>query len=187
MLTGFIYEWVDNETGLKYIGRHEGHSNDGYIGSGVSFVKEYSKRPETFFRNILWEGEFESPDELKDIEEKFLSLIPDDELFYGLNRKYYNICKNSVGFTSKDNPMKIPEIVERMKKTQKIKNINNPWQNTVAKYGYEKACELNALGNKAAGGKANKGKPKSEEHKKNISLNRKGGKPKGWRKNKSIV
>jgi hypothetical protein len=181
MLIGFIYEWVDHETGLKYIGRHEGHSNDGYIGSGVSFSKEYSKRPDTFSRNILWEGQFETPEELKDIEEKFLSLIPDDELFYGINKKYYNICKNSIGFTSKDNPMKIPEIVEQMKKTQKIKNIKSPWENSVAKYGYENACKKNAqLGN--THGKGNKGKPKSEEHKRNISLNRKGGKPKGWRK-----
>ena len=36
-------------------------------------------------------------------------------------------------------------------------------------------------------GSGNKGKPKSEEHKKNISLNRKGGKPKGWKKNKAPV
>jgi hypothetical protein len=24
MLEGFIYEWYDKDTGLKYIGRHEG-------------------------------------------------------------------------------------------------------------------------------------------------------------------
>jgi hypothetical protein len=39
----------------------------------------------------------------------------------------------------------------------------------VSKYGYEGACKINSKGNKAAGGKANKGKPKSEEHKKRIS------------------
>jgi len=45
----------------------------------------------------------------------------------------------------------------------------NPWQRMVEKHGFEKACELQKRGNKAAGGKANKGKPKSEEHKKKIA------------------
>lgn len=45
----------------------------------------------------------------------------------------------------------------------------NVWERQVDKYGYEEACNRNARGNKAAGGKANKGKPKSEEHKKKIS------------------
>lgn len=43
------------------------------------------------------------------------------------------------------------------------------WEKMVAKYGYDVACKMNGKGNKAAGGKANKGKPKSEEHKKKIS------------------
>lgn len=43
------------------------------------------------------------------------------------------------------------------------------WDRMVSKYGYEGACKINSKGNKAAGGKANKGKPKSEEHKKRIS------------------
>lgn len=61
-----------------------------------------------------------------------------------------------------------------------------PWEYTVERYGYETACMMNSkMGNK--NGQGNKGKPKSEEHKKNLSLNRKGGKPKGWRKNKEVV
>jgi hypothetical protein len=63
------------------------------------------------------------------------------------------------------------------------------WDKLVAKHGYEKACEIhsnNAKGNTYGSG--NKNKTKSEEHKKNISLNHKGGKPKGWRKeNASVV
>ena len=62
----------------------------------------------------------------------------------------------------------------------------SPWERRVEKYGYEKACAMNSrVGNTYGSG--NKGKPKSEEHKKNISLNRKGGKPKGWKKNKAPV
>lgn len=52
--------------------------------------------------------------------------------------------------------------------------IDNPewktiWERSVEKYGLEEASRRNARGNKAAGGKANKGKPKSEEHKKKIA------------------
>lgn len=45
----------------------------------------------------------------------------------------------------------------------------NPWQRAVDKYGIDEACRRNARGNKSAGGKANKGKPKSEEHKRKIA------------------
>ena len=43
------------------------------------------------------------------------------------------------------------------------------WDKMVKKYGYEEACKINGKGNKSAGGKAGKGKQKSEEHKKKIS------------------
>jgi len=43
------------------------------------------------------------------------------------------------------------------------------WDRSVDKYGYEEACRRNSRGNKASGGKANKGKPKSEEHKRKIA------------------
>ena len=59
----------------------------------------------------------------------------------------------------------------------------SPWEGMVAKYGYDEACRMNSrkmVGNTLGSG--NKGKPKSDEHKKKISLNHKGGKPKGFRK-----
>lgn len=43
------------------------------------------------------------------------------------------------------------------------------WDRMIAKYGYEEACRINGKGNKAAGGKAGKGKPKSAEHKQRIA------------------
>ena len=54
---------------------------------------------------------------------------------------------------------------------------SSPWDRAVAKYGYDEACRMNSrMGNTS--GAANKGKPKSDEHKKKISLNHKGGKKK---------
>lgn len=43
------------------------------------------------------------------------------------------------------------------------------WERKVEKYGLEEARRMSANGNKSAGGKANKGKPKSEEHKRKIA------------------
>ena len=48
-------------------------------------------------------------------------------------------------------------------------NFKSPWQRKVEKYGLEEATRMNARGDKSAGGKANKGKQKSEEHKKKIA------------------
>ena len=53
------------------------------------------------------------------------------------------------------------------------------WERTVEKYGEEEARRLNSrskMGNQ--GGAGNKGKPKSEEHKRKIAENRKGGRQK---------
>ena len=50
------------------------------------------------------------------------------------------------------------------------------WEHLVAKYGYDGACALNAVGRKGnTYGSGNKDKPKSEEHKAKISANHRGG------------
>ena len=53
--------------------------------------------------------------------------------------------------------------------TEDNPNWKNPWERTVEKYGEEEARRMNSRGDKSAGGKANKGKPKSEEHKRKIA------------------
>ena len=56
---------------------------------------------------------------------------------------------------------------------------HGPWNRMVAKYGYEEACKMNAKGKKGnTYGSENKGRSLTEEHKKNIALNHKGGRPK---------
>lgn len=47
--------------------------------------------------------------------------------------------------------------------------FKDAWTRRVEKHGLKEATRQQANGNKAAGGKANTGKPKSEEHKKKIS------------------
>lgn len=45
----------------------------------------------------------------------------------------------------------------------------NPWEASVAKYGLDEARKRQGKGNKAAGGKGNKGKSKSVAHKQKIA------------------
>lgn len=57
--------------------------------------------------------------------------------------------------------------------------VNSVWDRMVNKYGYEEACKLNSKGrNGNQNGSGNKGKTKSEEHKRKIAENHRGGRQK---------
>lgn len=173
-MISFIYEWLDTRTNLKYIGRHIGHLDDGYVGSGTIFKSEYSCRPEDFIRTIIWQEEYTTDDIVKLKEDEILSKIPNDELYNGINRKYYNQVKNSWGYTSVDNPMKNPDVVARMVATQKKNGNKGPHHNTIQKYGVDEWSKINSekkIGNTFGSG--NKDKAKTEEHKRKISESRK--------------
>lgn len=61
---------------------------------------------------------------------------------------------------------------ENIEDAKKNGTWKSPWQAMVDKHGYEKACDLNRKNGSSGwskGGKTNKGKPKSEEHKRKIS------------------
>lgn len=170
MKYGFIYQWEDSKTGLKYIGRHEGSLDDGYIGSGTVFRKYYNNRPNDFLRTILWEGYITHSKDLKNKELEFLSSILEEELFHGSNRKYFNISKISDGYTSDDNPMKNPTVRKQVSDTFKRLGYPNVGQRYIEKHGeeaYRRMLSETSMGNQ--NGKGNIGTTKSEEHKKNIS------------------
>ena len=60
---------------------------------------------------------------------------------------------------------------ENIEDARKNGTWKTPWQALVDKYGYEKACEINRNNGSfgwSKGGKSNKGKPKSEEHRKKL-------------------
>lgn len=57
METGFVYRWYDASNGKIYVGSHKGSVDDRYLGSGVLFKRAYNLRPESFFREILYQGE----------------------------------------------------------------------------------------------------------------------------------
>jgi len=56
MYEAFVYKWTNKNNGMYYIGKHKGADNDGYISSGKSFLIEYRKTPDIFYREILFRG-----------------------------------------------------------------------------------------------------------------------------------
>ena len=150
MATGFIYEWVDIKTGLRYIGKHRGTIDDGYIASSKILVDEFNKRPEDFIRSILWESLETNDSELCKIESTYLSKIGNDEFYLRKNCKFYNQLNNGA----------------------------DAYTNSIAKHGKDGDSKIKSDRMKGnTFGKGNAGKIKSSEHKKNISINHKGGRP----------
>lgn len=88
---GFIYEWTNMKTGTKYLGSHKGTVDDGYTGSGYSFIKAVRKHGiENFKREII-----EFVQDEQDIfvrEQHYL-----DERNCAKSRKYYNISPTACG------------------------------------------------------------------------------------------
>jgi hypothetical protein len=84
---------MDTKKKKFYIGSHKGDINDGYIGSGQYFKYAYTKRPEDFKRRILEFVNFEDLKELHKAEQRWLSMIKNEEL----GCKYYNLKKCAAG------------------------------------------------------------------------------------------
>ena len=86
-MSGFVYKWVDSSNNMYYIGSHKGTIDDGYIGSGVHFNRAYSKRPESFTRQIIYVGE-----DYLELEEFIL-----EELDAANDDMSYNLKNNAIG------------------------------------------------------------------------------------------
>jgi hypothetical protein len=52
----FVYMWIDTATDKKYIGKHKGNPNDGYVCSSEAMIKDYQERRHDFVRTILAQG-----------------------------------------------------------------------------------------------------------------------------------
>src|SRR6185312_12704168 len=94
---GFIYLWYDRKHKRYYIGSHWGTEDDGYVCSSKWMNKSYKRRPKDFKRRIL-KTNIESKKATLEIENRWLSLIKEEEL--GI--KYYNIYNREFGHWSTD-------------------------------------------------------------------------------------
>ena len=87
---GFVYEWTNLINNKKYIGSHKGNKNDGYMGSGLLFIRAVRKYKKiNFIRKIYFEGS-----NYREIEDKLLK-----EINVANNSEYYNMKNEALGGT----------------------------------------------------------------------------------------
>ena len=86
-MSGFVYKWIDSSNQMYYIGSHKGSPNDEYIGSGIHFNRAYSKRPEMFSREIIYNGV-----DYRELEEFIL-----EELDSAKDPMSYNLKNSAMG------------------------------------------------------------------------------------------
>jgi len=90
-MEGFVYKWVNTTNGMYYIGSHKGKPNDRYIGSGRLFKQAYKETPESFTREIIYQGE--SFRELEDFVLKTLNARNDEKSY-----NQVNFCSPSIDY-----------------------------------------------------------------------------------------
>ncbi len=90
-----------------------------------------------------------------------------DTSIYGLPADLCHACNN--GKCSNPRHLYWGTRQENVHDAIKAGTFASVFDRSVAKYGYEEACRRNSKGDKAKGGRGNKGKPKSVEHRKKIS------------------
>jgi hypothetical protein len=80
----FVYLWVNKDTDRKYIGKHKGTTDDGYVCSSDSMLEEYNDCPSRFIRTILAYG---TDQEMHELETMLLLQLKasKSELFYNLS------------------------------------------------------------------------------------------------------
>jgi hypothetical protein len=115
---GFVYIWFDRKHKRYYVGCHWGNENDSYICSSNWMRDAYRRRPNDFKRRIITRV-FNNRQELIEVENKYLSLINDDEL----GKKYYNLTKHMNGHWT-TNEEKLLSVGKKISKAKKGKTPN---------------------------------------------------------------
>jgi len=86
-MQGFVYRWYDKSNGKLYVGSHKGMPDDGYLGGGTLFRRAYNKRPDSFIREILYQGE-----NYRELEQLILDVEDAAN-----NDNYYNLVNKAWG------------------------------------------------------------------------------------------
>lgn len=96
---GFVYIWRDKKRNKYCVGSHYGKLDDGYTSSTGYFKAAYNKRQGDFKRRILYLLIIDDKKLLLSEEQKWLSMIKNDEL----GKRYYNFKKNANGGNGRAN------------------------------------------------------------------------------------
>lgn len=82
----FVYLWLCKDTDRKYLGKHKGSADDGYVCSSETFLAEYNECPSRFIRTILAYG---SDQEMLELETILLL-----QLKTRMSHMYFNMNNN---------------------------------------------------------------------------------------------
>jgi len=90
---GYVYQWTNTVTMMKYIGSHYGDVNDAYTGSGKWFKPAYNKSPEDFELSILEHVDIDCKTTLLKREQHYLDAVDNIQADIG----YYNLNNYALG------------------------------------------------------------------------------------------
>jgi len=82
----FVYLWVCKDTDRKYVGKHKGTDDDGYVCSSETLLTEYNECPSRFIRTVLAYG---SDQEMLELETMLLLQLKAKK-----SHLYYNMSNN---------------------------------------------------------------------------------------------
>ena len=82
----FVYLWTNKDTDRKYIGKHKGTINDGYVCSSETLIAEYNECPSRFIRTILAYG---TDEEMHELETQLILTLRATK-----SHLYYNMSNN---------------------------------------------------------------------------------------------
>ena len=86
MYYGFIYKWTNNANRKKYIGKHKGKINDGYVGEGKLLRAAIRKYGIDNFKRDILEIVYEQKEEILQEKETFWLRFYDA----ALSNEFYN-------------------------------------------------------------------------------------------------
>lgn len=154
MAKAFVYCWTDHKTNKLYIGSHKGQINDGYICSSKTMLEEYNKRPLDFTRQIVAEGE---SNDMRKFEHVLLKTIN-----AATNEAYYNKHNGFGSYLTDEIKQKIGQASKKLWKDDDFrKKMSEFHKNRWKLMGPEKKEYI-----RKTVSMKQRGKPKSEEHKK---------------------
>ena len=82
----FVYLWINKDTDRKYVGKHKGTNDDGYVCSSESMLSEYNDCPSRFVRTILAYG---TDEEMHELETQLILTLKATK-----SHLYYNMSNN---------------------------------------------------------------------------------------------
>jgi len=172
MAEAFLYNWTDTRENKLYVGWHKGSIDDGYICSSKIMLEEYNKRPHDFIRQII---AFGASSDMVSLEATILKSInakmSDD--FYNMHNGHGNFYFKGHTEETK-NKLRGPKTKEhRLNLSKNHANVsgeNNPMFGTMGGfYNKRHSAETKEKMSKIA-----LGKPKTKEHRLNLSKAKKG-------------